>query len=181
MYQIYVSGTPKKIVANNIAFVRRKYAEVTKGYEFKTRCALLDSLFLEANEAWILKYFKQDLSLNMNTFYTETFKIISNIIQYKIPFYLTFYVSIFKLFSKKKEYLGINNSNFDITKLINIFEDGDASEEYGRLLDCGLPITTITKISDNKISIDALKKRDFNKTIFDDYEKIIINEMIHFI
>ena len=77
MYQIYVSGTPKKIVANNIAFVRRKYAEVTKGYEFKTKCALLDSLFLEANEAWILKYFKQDLSLNMNTFYTETFKIIS--------------------------------------------------------------------------------------------------------
>lgn len=39
----------KKIVANNIAFVRRKYAEVTKGYEFKTKYTLLDLLFLEAN------------------------------------------------------------------------------------------------------------------------------------
>ena len=181
MYQMYVSGTPKKIVANNIAFIRRKYIEATAGHIFKTKCASLDALFAVSNEKWILKYFKQDLSLNMNAFYTETFKIISNIIQYKIPFYLTFYVSIFKLFTQKHELSVINNLNFDVTKLINIFEDGDTSEEYERLLDCGLPITTINKISDNAISINALKSRNYNQSSFDDYEKIIIDEMINFI
>ena len=35
---------------------------------------------------WILRYYNNDLSLNMNAFYAETFKIVSNIIQYKIPF-----------------------------------------------------------------------------------------------
>lgn len=181
LYQIYVSGTPKKIVANNIAFIRRRFAEATVGHDFKAKCKQLDALFAESSEKWILKYFKQDLSLNMNTFYTETFKIISNIIQYKIPFYLTFYVSIFKLFTQKHELSVTNNLNFDITKLINIFEDGDTSEEYERLLDCGLPITTINKISDNAISISALKSRNYDSGPFDDYEKIIINEMVDFI
>lgn len=180
MYQMYVSGTPKKIIANNIAFIRRKYAETTSGYDFKTKCPDLETLLAKSNEKWILKYFAQDLSLNMNAFYTETFKIISNIIQYKIPFYLTFYVSIFKLFTKKHAFLKINNFDFDIAKLINIFEDGDTTEEYERLLDCGLPITTINKISDNAISIDDLKSRKYDQSHFDDYEKIIINEMIDF-
>lgn len=109
----------------------------------------------------------------------ETFKIVSNIIQYKIPFYLTFYVSIFKLFMKKRSTNKISGSDFDINRLINIFEDGETSEEYSKLLDYGIPITTITKISNNKISIENLKKRNYDSKIFDEYEKIIIEETIN--
>lgn len=112
-------------------------------------------------------------------FYAETFKIVSNIIQYKIPFYLTFYVSIFKLFMKKRSTNKISGSDFDINRLINIFEDGETSEEYSKLLDYGIPITTITKISNNKISIENLKKRNYDSKIFDEYEKIIIEETIN--
>lgn len=114
----------------------------------------------------------------MNAFYAETFKIVSNIIQYKIPFYLTFYVSIFKLFMKKRNTNKISGSDFDINRLINIFEDGETSEEYSKLLDYGIPITTITKISNNKISVENLKKRNYDSKIFDEYEKIIIEETI---
>lgn len=118
-------------------------------------------------------------SLNVHAFYAETFKIVSNIIQYKIPFYLTFYVSIFKLFMKKRSTNKISGSDFDINRLINIFEDGETSEEYSKLLDYGIPITTITKISNNKISIENLKKRNYDSKIFDEYEKIIIEETIN--
>ena len=139
----------------------------------------VESLFESNNAKWILRYYNNDLSLNMNAFYAETFKIVSNIIQYKIPFYLTFYVSIFKLFMKKRSTNKISGSDFDINRLINIFEDGETSEEYSKLLDYGIPITTITKISNNKISIENLKKRNYDSKIFDEYEKIIIEETIN--
>lgn len=130
------------------------------------------------NAKWVLKYYNNDLSLNMNAFYAETFKIVSNIIQYKIPFYLTFYVSVFKLFIKKQCSDKIINEDFDINRLINIFEEGETSEEYSKLLDYGIPITTIAKISNNKIGIENLKNQDYDSNVFDEYEKIIIKETI---
>lgn len=128
---------------------------------------------------WVLKYYNNDLSLNMNAFYSETFKIVSNIIQYKIPFYLTFYVSVFKLFVKKNKQSDINQTEFDINKLINIFEDRDTKEEYSKLIDYGLPITTVDKIADNGISLEDLKAKVYADKNFDDYEKIIIQEAVN--
>lgn len=136
-------------------------------------------LFSFNNASWVLGYFKNDLSLNMNAFYTETFKIVSNIIQYKIPFYLTFYVSIFKLFIKKNKIIDLDDYTFDINKLISIFENGRTEDEYSKLIDYGLPLTTVTKIADNKISLDDLKRQKFDQSKFDDYEKMIISETVY--
>ena len=133
------------------------------------------------NARWILRYYNNDLSLNMNAFYAETFKIVSNIIQYKIPFYLSFYVAIFKLFMKKNNANKISDADFDINCLINIFEDGEAPEEYSKLLDYGIPITTIAKASNNKISIDNLKNKNYDSKVFDEYEKIILEETMSLI
>lgn len=178
LYQIYVSGSPKKIISNNINFISYKFSKITGNNHYSNKREV-ESLFESNNAKWILRYYNNDLSLNMNAFYAETFKIVSNIIQYKIPFYLTFYVSIFKLFMKKRSTNKISGSDFDINRLINIFEDGETSEEYSKLLDYGIPITTITKISNNKISIENLKKRNYDSKIFDEYEKIIIEETIN--
>lgn len=178
LYQIYVSGSPKKIISNNINFISYKFSQITGNNHYSNKREV-ESLFESNNAKWILRYYNNDLSLNMNAFYAETFKIVSNIIQYKIPFYLTFYVSIFKLFMKKRSTNKISGSDFDINRLINIFEDGETSEEYSKLLDYGIPITTITKISNNKISIENLKKRNYDSKIFDEYEKIIIEETIN--
>ena len=110
---------------------------------------------------------------------TKTFKIVSNIIQYKIPFYLTFYVSIYKLFMKKNNPMSDIEAEFDINRLINIFEEGDTSDEYTQLIDYGLPLTTVSKISDNKISLEKLKNKEYDQSKFDEYEKIIIEETMN--
>lgn len=178
LYQIYVSGSPKKIISNNINFITSKFSKIigSRSYSSKNE---IEALFALNNAKWVLKYYNNDLSLNMNAFYAETFKIVSNIIQYKIPFYLTFYVSIFKLFIKKHGCDGISSTIFDINRLINIFEDGEAPEEYSKLIDYGIPMTTVTKISNNKISLSDLKKQDYDSSCFDEYEKIMINEAIN--
>ena len=178
LYQIYVSGTPKKIIANNIRFISAKFAEIIRGHFVPDKATA--EMYLSAHEAkWMSKYFNNDLSLNMNTFYSETFKIVSNIIQYKIPFYLTFYVSIYKLFMKKNNSMSNVEAEFDINRLINIFEEGETSDEYSKLIDYGLPLTTVSKISDNKISLENLKNKEYDQSKFDEYEKIIIEETMN--
>jgi hypothetical protein len=178
LYQIYVSGTPKKIVANNIKFISAKFLEIVRGHFVPDKKTA--ELLLSAHDAkWMLRYFNDDLSLNMNAFYSETFKIVSNIIQYKIPFYLTFYVSIYKLFMKKNNPMSDIEAEFDINRLINIFEEGETSDEYTQLIDYGLPLTTVSKISDNKISLEKLKNKEYDQSKFDEYEKIIIEETMN--
>ena len=155
-----------------------KFSNIVRGYNY-SRKKQIESIFEQRGVKWILKYYNNDLSLNMNAFYSETFKIVSNIIQYKIPFYLTFYVSVFKLFVKKNKRLDILQTEFDINKLINIFEDKDTKEEYSKLIDYGLPITTVGKISDNGISLEDLKKEKYDDKNFDNYEKIIIHDVVN--
>ena len=175
LYQVYVSGSPKKIVANNIEFISSKFNEITAGHKVSNK-AQIESLFEAQGAGWILKYYNADLSLNMNAFYAETFKIVSNIIQYKIPFYLIFYISIFKLFMEKNNITFQEDDDFDINGIINIFEDGETPEEYSRLIDYGLPFSTVGKIADHKLSINNLKTQEYDLNIFDDYERIIISE-----
>ena len=68
--------------------------------------------------------------------------------------------------------------DFDINRLINIFEDRETSEEYSKLIDYGIPISTVNKISSNKISYEDLKNNNYNSNCFDEYENIIIKETI---
>ena len=85
---------------------------------------------------------------------------------------------MFKLFVKKNKESDIHQTEFDISKLINIFEDRDTKEEYSKLIDYGLPITTVDKIADSGISFEDLKAKKYDDKSFDDYEKIIIQEAI---
>lgn len=79
---------------------------------------------------------------------------------------------------KKNSTNKISDADFDINRLINIFEDGEAPKEYSKLLDYGIPITTVAKAYNNKISIENLKNKNYDSKVFDDYEKIIIEETI---
>lgn len=175
-YGIYVSGTPKKIIANNIVFITGKYAEITGNRTFESKNAV-EHYFKENDASWVLDYYKTDLSLNMNKFYSETFKIVSNIIQYKIPFYLSFYVSVFALFVEKHKLNSEFEGVYDIERIISIFEDGETDEEYNKLIDYGLPITTVKKMSEANIKIEDIKCNEYAKNNFDDYENIIIEEI----
>ena len=82
------------------------------------------------------------------------------------------------MFMRKKGIDKFSVTDCDINRLINIFEDGETSEEYSKLLDYGIPITTVTKISNSKISVENLKNQNYDSNLFDEYEKIIIGETI---
>lgn len=174
-YQFYVSGMPKRIISSNISFIQSRFNAITNGQQYLNKTQI-ESLFAANKASWILKYYNKDLSLNLNAFYAETFKIISNIIQYKIPYYLTFYISIFRLFLKKNPHPDIKPDDYDINKIINIFEDGDSDDEYSQLLDYGIPITTVNKLAENKISLENIKQGGYDKSKLDTYEAIILDE-----
>ena len=177
LYKLYISGSPKQVIAKNIKYISSLYNKITNGKIFSDKSDVM-GLFIKSDSKWILSYYTHDLKLNMNAFYSETFKFISNIIQYKIPFYLTFYISIFNLLIKKGGVSGIDDAYFDLNKLINIFEDGETSEEYNKLIDYGLPILTVEKIIKKGLKIYEIKNNQINYDDFDEYEKIMIQELI---
>ena len=59
-----------------------------------------------------------------------------------------------------------------------MFEDGDISYDYTKLIDYGISNDIIIKLHENKISIDQLQNQNYNKELFDEYEMIIINEFL---
>ena len=177
LYQLYVAGSPKIIVKRNVDFVQSKFNSIANGHDY-TKKSEAENHFKAQDLEWLLKYFDQNLNIKMDTFYSETYKIVSNIIQYKIPFYLVFYVSVFKLFMRKHGYYELESDLYDTKRIIDIFENGDTPEEYLELIDHGLPFLTIEKIKKQRISIDDLKKDSFDDSMFDEYERILIEEIV---
>jgi Superfamily II helicase len=176
LYQVYLSGSIKQVIAKNINFIQSKYKEVV-GDKIYSKKASVDNIFESRNLKWVLSYYDSNLQLNYNAFYSETFKFISNIVQYKIPFYLSFYVSVFKLFVSKNHIEIHSEKGFDIKKLVNIFEEGDFEGDYKQLIDYGLPISLLNKLSTNKVSFENIKSQYYDKKILDNYENIMVNDI----
>ena len=59
-----------------------------------------------------------------------------------------------------------------------MFEDGDISYDYTKLIDYGISNDIIIKLHENKISIEQLQNQNYNKELFDEYETIIIDEFL---
>lgn len=180
LYKIYLAGSIKKVISSNINFITTKYNTVIKNSNY-TRKSDVENIFEKENLKWLLRYYDTNLNVNFNAFYSETFKFISNIVQYKIPFYLSFYVSIFKLFISKNDISIPSDKGFDIKELINIFEEGNFEKEYKCLVDYGLPMMLLEKLSINKITLKSLKNKTFNNKVIDEYENIIISDAMKYI
>ena len=73
---------------------------------------------------------------------------------------------------------GLEIDLYDTKRIIDIFENGDIPEEYIELIDHGLPYLTVEKIKKHTISIDDLKNGAFDKSMFDKYENILIDEIV---
>lgn len=180
LYKVYSVGKTSEIVKRNIQFIKTKFHEVKEKYNLNYTYKKSYIFYLEnENLKWILKYYNDDLTLNINAFYSETFKFVSNIIQYKIPFYLSFFVSILKLYIRKNNLVDMCDINkLDVKKITLLFEDGNITFDYTNLIDYGISNDIIMKLHENKISMKELKNGNYNKKIFDEYEKIIINEFL---
>lgn len=182
LYQVYCSGNISKIIANNMSYVEKQYNFVIGKYNLfnKMHKNLVKKYFYDEGLLWVLRYYHSNLTINFNAFYTETFKFISNIIQYKIPFYTSYFVSILKLFiSKNFSEESFDLSKLDTKKITLLFEDGSVFDDYSRMMDYGLPNDLILKLSDNQITMSKIKSKEFDTNLFDNYENTLIEEFIN--
>ena len=135
--------------------------------------------FNEERLGWILRYYKADLSPSIDAFYSETFKFISNVIQYKIPFYTSFFVSILKLYLQKtpqtEQY---ELSGLDAKRITLLFEDGSVYDDYSKLIDYGISNDLVMKLHDGQISISQLQSGNYDRSPFDEYEQLLINDFL---
>lgn len=178
LYKIYCSGKSKDIINNNISFISKEfdsiYSKLTQKYHEKSD---VENAFKEQDKGWVLKYYNKNLGLNYDAFFTETFKFINSVVQYKIPFYISFITSIVKLFIKKNMIDNrYNISKLDSKKIVSLFENGNFNDSYENLIDYGISNDVILKISENNISIEEVLGMSFKQDIFDEYELLTLSE-----
>lgn len=180
LYRIYSHGDSKSIIKNNVKYVSAKFNEIKKSVPIKiNKKTDIETYFKDLHYGWILKYYNDDLTLNLDMFFTETFRFISNVVQYKIPFYLSFFVSVYKLFIRKNNF-DIDVSRFDLKDLALLFEDGSISIDYQPLLDYGISNDIVLMLRKNNISFDKLISIDYDISLFDTYEQMILEDFRRF-
>ena len=109
--------------------------------------------------------------------YEETFKFIANIIEYKIPFYLSLFVNVYLY------YISVNNKaiieDLDVTEIMTNVENMGIDKEYLDYYEYGFSKDLIEKIK----SLDVELNKDNLETIdkFDNYEKIMLKEFLELI
>ena len=181
LYKIYNSGTISQVISSNIKYITNRF----KSFVSENRLENINTkkyiqpYFENEKIGWILKYYKTDLTPNLNAFYSETFKFISSIIQYKIPFYTSFFVSMLKLYIEKN----VENEDLDCTyldskKITLLFEDGSIYDDYSKLIDYGFSNDLVMKLHNNHITLAQLQSKEYEKNVFDDYEQLLIDEFV---
>ncbi|MFG6372864.1 MAG: DEAD/DEAH box helicase [Oscillospiraceae bacterium] len=181
LYRVYCSGRIANVISSNMKFITGRYESFIKEHNLTriTEKRVMQRYFNEEKLGWILRYYKSDLTLNIDAFYSETFKFISSIIQYKIPFYTSFFVSILKLFLQKNA----SDTTFDLScldakKVTLLFEDGSIYDDYSKLIDYGLSNDLVMKLHDGHIAVTELQEGKYDRALFDDYEQLLLNDFI---
>ncbi len=158
MYKSHISGNIKKVLYNKKEYILKKRREL--------------DLF-EFSRSWIREYFKNN-EFNDNKLYEETFKFITNIIEYKIPYYISLFASVYYFFINKNTIIFENNEEIDIKEIIEKLENLGMDKEYVEYYDYGFSKDMVEKIK----SINCkLSEYDIeNSEVFDDYEKLMLIE-----
>lgn len=123
-------------------------------------------------------YYDQNFNIRYDKLYDETFKFISNIIEYKIPYYISLFLTMFKFYTKyniiNEDKLLEDVERIDIVEIINKFETMGIDENYMDLYDFGLPRNMIDKIINN--NLDILNCDIYNIEWLDEYEKLMLED-----
>lgn len=177
LYGNYVLGDVKKSIQHNIKYIMGRYTtlvnELGQSYRRKRD---VKSLFENAGCAWILQYLTKNLEPNYSKLYSEYFKFVSSIMQYKIPFYLTFYLAIFNLYLEKECIEFFDKDDMKEKDIMLLFEEGALAIDYKELVDFGVPMITINKIKKSNIELAQLKEVYMDMKELDSYEKIMLND-----
>lgn len=150
-YGIHSSGNIKEILKKQKEYINKIYNLYRKNNEVNIK------------QLWINEFIT-DGKVDDFKLYNHAFKFISNIIEYRIPFYIGFYVSIFKLYCRKKELVGVKD--YDIIEISNTLENKTIDERYDNLLEFGFSLDMVKKI----------QLSEGTDKLLDDYEKLIYEE-----
>lgn len=166
-------GDVKKSILRNISYVMKRYEELSTNHLY-TKKKEAESWFASNNSKWILGFLDKDLKPKYSKFYSEYFRFVSSIMQYKIPFYLTFYFSILKLYISKKYAEKLVGMDIQEKDIMIMFEEGELAKDYQPLTDYGIPMITINKFKKNDISMNEIKNRFEAIDELDAFEKMML-------
>lgn len=164
LYKTHIDGNVKKILAT-----KKKYI-----IQEKMRMSLK-----ALEKSWMNKYFNKEGIFQDNKLYDETFKFISNIIEYKIPYYIGLFVGIFNYYVKKEGIIleGEEKSSFE--EIIEKIENLGVDESLLPFYDYGFPKEMIDKLEKLEIPLEKCNIDELAE--FDNYEKIMLKEFLDII
>ena len=175
LYGNYVLGDVKKSISRNIRYIMGRYEEILQGRSFSKKKDL-EPLFVENSATWILGFLDKDLTPKYSKFYSEYFRFVSSIMQYKIPFYLTFYLSMLKLYISKEYVDKLGELDFQEKDIMILFEEGELARDYQPLTDYGIPMITINKFKKNEINMNEIEGQYDVFEELDEYEKMMLSD-----
>lgn len=160
LYQQHANGNIKKILMSK------------KHYILSEKRRLSVEFF---ENTWMEKYFDRKGKFLDNKLYEGTFKFISNVIEYKIPYYINFFVGMFKYYVEKKN-INLGNQEIDLMQAMDRLENLGIEEKMIPFYEYGFPKETLDKIAKLENEINYYEILELSE--FDDYEKIMIKEYI---
>lgn len=161
LYRTHIDGNIKRVLVTKKRYIMHERNN-------------MNPQFFE--KSWMHKYFNQKGEFQDNKLYEETFKFISNIIEYKIPYYIGLFVGIFNYYIKKENIILENENDSKMEDIVEKIENIGVDEKMIPFYDYGFPKEMIDRISKLEFPIESYNIDDLDE--FDDYEKIMIKEFI---
>lgn len=162
LYKFHIDGNIKRVLNYNRARIITKRLSLSGVYYEKS---------------WVRQYFFSNGDFNYNKLYEETFKFISNIVEYKIPYYILLFINVFLY------YAFLNNKTvseeIDATQIMTNVENMGIDTDYIDYYEYGFSKDLIEKIKslDIVVNLENIDRIE----IFDEYEKIMIKEFIELV
>ena len=162
LYKYHIDGNIKKVLNYNKNRIMKKKDELSISYY---------------NRSWIKYYFYDSGEFNYNKLYEETFKFISNIIEYKIPYYISLFINVYVYYiSKDNDSI---ETQIDIAEIMTNVENMGIEKEFINYYEYGFSKEMIEKIKLLQVEL-TIENLEFVED-FDDYEKIMIKEYLELI
>lgn len=164
LYQIHKNSSFKSILISNKRYIEKIKLE-------------MDQSLIDYTKTWVNSYYTKNV-FDDSKLYEKTFKFISDIIDYKIPYYINFFLAIFKYYVEKENIVfdeveeNILTLEEIVEKISNNFIDDNLTKYY----DYGFPKFLIDKLE--KIEVNILSADIDSINEFDDFEKIILKEYV---
>lgn len=163
LYSAHASGKVKEILINKKNHITKKLQLIRNKREWD-----------DFKKSWMGAYFNSAGEFDDNKLYEYTFKFISNIIEYKIPYYVALFINVFKFYIEKNNIILESFSEMTLTEAISKIEIMGIDEEYIEFYDYGFPKEMINKIK--KYGKEILDYEIDNLEEFDEYEKVMLKE-----